>query len=307
MSAQSIIVPLPSNHARFMTLRVPEGQKSTTQAAIRALINTRDRLITQHPEAQIKTGVAFGLALWQRLHPIAPKQLHDLQERQGFFTMPSVPADVFIHVASAQADLCFAMIQAFMDVAADKLNVMDETTAFRYLNGRDLSGFIDGTENAQTPEDRAEVALLDDSAGVFADGSFVFAQRYVHNLRDWNQQSVDAQEKIFGRTKLESIELDDEIKPDNAHISRVVIEDEDGEELEILRHSLPYGNGSGEQGLYFVSYSRDLDRVDAMLDNMFGTHSDGIHDQFLHFTRPVDGAYFFMPSQDLLEQIVEQD
>ena len=304
MSAQSVIVPLPSNHARFMTLQVPTGQEQTLQAAIGALLTTRDRLISQYPQAQIKTGVAFGLNLWQRLHATKPDNWHDLQARDGDFHMPAIACDVFLHIASAQADLCFAMVQAFMQAAEDKLTVVDETTAFRYLNGRDLTGFIDGTENAQTLEDRAEVALFDATQGKFAQGSFVFAQRYVHQLRKWNEQSVDSQEKIIGRTKLESIELDDDVKPDNAHIARVVVEDEAGEELEILRHSLPYGHGSGEQGLYFVSYSHDLQRVDTMLDKMFGTDGDGLHDQFLHYTTAVDGAYLFMPSQQLLQQIL---
>lgn len=48
---------------------------------------------------------------------------------------------------------------------------------------------------------------------------------------------VDAQENVMGRTKLESIELDDDVKPENAHVARTVVEDEEGEEMEILRHS----------------------------------------------------------------------
>jgi deferrochelatase/peroxidase EfeB len=30
---------------------------------------------------------------------------------------------------------------------------------------------------------------------------------------------------VIGRTKLESIELDDEIQPENSHVSRTVVED----------------------------------------------------------------------------------
>ena len=43
--------------------------------------------------------------------------------------------------------------------------------------------------------------------------------------------------------KLESIELDDDVKPENSHVARTVVEDDEGEEMEILRHSLPYGDG----------------------------------------------------------------
>ncbi len=57
--------------------------------------------------------------------------------------------------------------------------------------------------------------------------------------------------KSLDRQKLESIELDDDVKPENSHVARVVVEDDEGEEMEILRHSLPYGDGKGEQGLFF--------------------------------------------------------
>lgn len=76
---------------------------------------------------------------------------------------------------------------------------------------------------------------------------------------------------FFGRSKLESIEMEDDVKPDNAHIARVVIEDDEGEELEIVRHSLPYGDGHGEQGLFFIAYTKDLNIIDQMLEHMFGT------------------------------------
>ena len=173
------------------------------------------------------------------------------------------------------------------------------------MDGRDLTGFIDGTENPQFPDDRGETALLSENAGIFADGSFVFAQRYVHNLENWKKLKVDTQEQVIGRTKLESIELDDDVKPENAHVARTVVEDEEGEELEILRHSLPYGDGKGEQGLFFIAYTKDLSRIDQMLLRMFGTSGDGIHDRLLHFVTALDGAYYFAPSEDLLEEVLE--
>lgn len=108
----------------------------------------------------------------------------------------------------------------------------------------------------------------------------------------------------MGRTKLESIELDDDVKPENAHVARTVVEDEEGEEMEILRHSLPYGDGRGDQGLFFIAYTKDLSIIDAMLKRMFGTSGDGIHDRLLHFVTPLDGAYYFAPSEELLEEIL---
>ena len=83
-------------------------------------------------------------------------------------------------------------------------------------------------------------------------------------------------------------------KPPTAHISRVVIE-EDGEELEIVRHSFPYGTVS-EHGLFFIAYTKDLDIPERMLGRMMGTSGDGLHDHLMDYTRAVSGAHFFAPS-----------
>ena len=305
MSAQSVILPLPSDHARFIVLRLQDLSLEELKQQLELLFSTRDRLITQHPQAQIKTAVAFGPELWSRLYSQSPAGFQQLEPIQGSFDMPVVPADVLIHIASARADICFALSQAFFEGIRDKVHVLDERVCFRYFDGRDITGFIDGTENPQFPDDRAEVALLGEDAGIFQDGSFIFAQRYAHDLKKWKKLKVDAQEQVMGRSKLESIELEDEVKPENAHVARTVVEDEEGEEMEILRHSLPYGDGRGDQGLFFIAYTKDLTIIDAMLERMFGTSGDGIHDRLLHFVTPMDGAYYFAPSEELLEEVLE--
>ena len=305
MTAQSVILPLPSDHARFIVLRLKDLTIDELKQKLEDLFNTRDRLMTQHPNAQIKTGAAFGPELWAKLYPQNPEGFKQLAPIQGSFLMPAVAADILIHVASQRTDICFALSQAFFEGIQHKVEVLDERVCFRNFDGRDLTGFIDGTENPQFPDDRAETALLGEDAGIFAEGSFVFAQRYAHDLEKWKHLKVDAQEHVMGRTKLESIELEDDVKPQNAHVARTVVEDDAGEEMEILRHSLPYGDGRGDQGLFFIAYTKDLNIIDAMLVRMFGTSGDGIHDRLLHFVTAMDGAYYFAPSEELLEHILK--
>ena len=305
MTAQSVILPLPSDHARFIVLRLKELTLEELKEKLGDLFDTRDRLITQHPHSQIKTAVAFGPELWAKLQAEAPAGFKQLAPIEGSFQMPVVPADVLIHIAAQRTDICFDLSHTFFDGIQDKVDVLDERVCFRNFDGRDLTGFIDGTENPQFPDDRAETALLPEDAGVFADGSFIFAQRYAHNLEKWKKLKVDAQEHVIGRTKLESIELSEAEQPENSHVSRTVVEDGEGEELAILRHSLPYGDGRGDQGLFFVAYTNDLSIIDSMLLRMFGTSGDGIHDRLLHFVTPMDGAYYFAPSEELLEEVLE--
>jgi len=107
--------------------------------------------------------------------------------------------------------------------------------------------------------------------------------------------------KVIGRRKPDSKELSDRAKPPMAHISRVVIE-EHGEELEIVRHSFPYGTVS-ESGLFFIAYTKTLATPEKMLSRMMGTTGDGLHDHLMDYTQAVSGVTFFAPSLEVLKSL----
>jgi putative iron-dependent peroxidase len=187
----------------------------------------------------------------------------------------------------------FELAQRLRAALGDRACVFDEVHGFKYRDGRDLTGFIDGTENPKGKA-RAGVALVGAEDPAFAGGSYVFTQRYVHDLARWSALPVREQEGIVGRRKPDSKELSDAAKPPTAHIARAVIE-EHGEELEIVRHSFPYGTTS-EHGLFFIAYCRTLDVPERMLARMIGASGDGLHDRLLEFSHAVTGAHFFAPS-----------
>jgi putative iron-dependent peroxidase len=301
MSAQSGILPPASAHARFVIFNMHELPLDSLKRQLQVLESTRERLRGQHPEAGLVSVLGFGPALWLNLRNRAPRDLHPLVPIRGKQPMPATGGDVFLHVHSQRADLCFALAHAFLGPIASEVEILEDVTGFRYMDSRDLTGFIDGTENPINGAERARAALIGREDHSFVGGSYVFTQRFVHNTDKWQRLKVDAQEHVIGRTKLESIELGDDVKPENAHIARVVIE-EDGEELQIVRHGLPYGN-SREAGLFFLAYTRSTHIIDKMLARMFGTTDDGLSDRLLHFTTPVSGAYFFAPAQELLETL----
>jgi len=173
--------------------------------------------------------------------------------------------------------------------------VAQEVAGFVYRDSRDLTGFIDGTENPAV-EEAYEVATLPDGQPGTG-GSFAITQRWVHDLAAFNALPLQEQEAVIGRTKPDSVELDDDVKRHTAHIARMVIE-EDGEELEIYRRSVPYGSVT-EHGLQFVSFSAEPQRFTKMLHRMFGT-DDGVRDRLTAFSTPISGAYWFVPSLEAL-------
>ena len=132
-------------------------------------------------------------------------------------------------------------------------------------------------------------------------GSHVIAMRWVHDLEAFNRLAIADQERVFGRTKVDSVELSETEKPPTAHIERMTVES-DGVELEIFRRSVAYGTVR-EAGLYFVAFSADPSRYDRMLARMFGTDSDGVRDRLTDFSRAVSGAYYFAPSYNALNQL----
>ena len=125
--------------------------------------------------------------------------------------------------------------------------------------------------------------------------------RWVHDLRAFDAQPIADQERVFGRSKWDSVEMEPNVKPPTAHIARVEISDDEGDELPIYRRSVPYGTVE-EAGLYFVAFSADRARLDRMLGRMFGLEADGLHDHLLDFSRPVSGAVYFAPALHLLAE-----
>ncbi|MYI56484.1 MAG: Dyp-type peroxidase, partial [Acidimicrobiia bacterium] len=172
-----------------------------------------------------------------------------------------------------------------------------ETPSWVYRDSRDLTGFIDGTENPPVAEAR-ELAVIADGPG--AGGSFVLAQRWIHDLDGFAALATAEQEQVIGRTKPDSVELED--LPANSHLGRVVHTDAAGDEIEIYRRSVPYGT-STEAGLYFLAFTDDLAKIDLMLGAMFGATGDGRHDRLVTFSETVSGAYYYAPSRETLQSL----
>jgi putative iron-dependent peroxidase len=167
---------------------------------------------------------------------------------------------------------------------------VEETSSWPYRHDRDLTGFIDGSENP-TLFDAPGAALL--PAGVpAAAGTILLLQKWKHKASEWEALSVNRQEGIMGRTKLDSIELEN--KPSDSHVARTD-QDEFGK---IFRRNMPYGTVD-DHGTMFVGFSADQKRLSRMLDSMSGLIS-GTRDALTRYTQPLTGSYYFVPSVESL-------
>jgi putative iron-dependent peroxidase len=245
--------------------------------------------------------MGFGSQAWDRLFGAPrPKELHPFREIQGRHRAVATPGDVLFHIRARSMDLCFELAMQVTARLGDAITVVDETHGFKFFDQRDMIGFVDGTENPVGPES-IDAVLIGEEDSAFAGGSYVIVQKYLHDLKGWNDLPVERQEAIIGRKKLSDIELEDTVKLSCAHNALTSITDESGK---VVRDNMPFGEiGKGEFGTYFIGYARSPSRIERMLQNMFVGDPPGNYDRLLDFSRATTGSLFFVPPATFLGDV----
>jgi putative iron-dependent peroxidase len=300
---QGAICPESGDYGVYLTLTLLPG---TVPAALRkacaSLPALTKAVAKETGEKSLLSAVAVGKRAWPRLFGggVLPRELEPFKTiRDGKRVAPGTPADIFVHINANHQDANFILARRFMAAVRGTANLVEEVHGFRHLRGRDLTGFVDGTENPKGA-DVPKAALVGAEDSKFAGGSYVSIQRYLHDLKRWEARTVAEQENTIGRTKKGDVEMSDRRKPPTAHIARVVIE-ENGKELEIVRRSLPYGTAT-EAGLYFIAYGRTPENFRKMLTHMIRHDHAGHYDHLTNFVHAVTGANFFAPSVEFLKR-----
>ena len=297
----------PGENAIFMVFGLLD--KENTVDTIKELCDRFPVIIrsmrNRFPEQNISGVMGFGADAWVTLFPeqANPAELIPFEEiKGGKHTAVSTPGDLFFHIRSKKPDTCYEIAQLISNAIQDVTTAIDEVHGFRYFDGRAIIGFVDGTENPDFETEK--YAMIGDNEPDFKGGSYAFVQKYIHNMNQWNSLSTEEQEKVVGRRKYDDWELSDEEKPENAHNAVTNIEDEEGNELKIVRANMPFANpAKREFGTYFIGYANTFSTTRKMLENMFIGDPVGNYDRLLDFSTPVTGTLFFVPSFDLLENL----
>jgi putative iron-dependent peroxidase len=299
---QAVLAPL-TPAAIFLVVTIDEGGESTVHDALPDISGLVRAIGFRDPAKKLSVIASIGSQAWDRLFTgPRPTELHTFVELDGpQHTAPSTPGDLLFHARGETLDVCFELANRILRSMAGAVTVVDEVHGFRFFDNRDLLGFVDGTENPDGALAASSTTVGDEDPD-FAGSCYVHVQKYVHNMAAWDALSVAEQECVIGRTKLDDLELDDDAKPANAHIALNVITDDDGTELKIVRHNMPFGElGKGEFGTYFIGYSRTPQITEQMLRNMFLGDPPGNTDRILEFSTAVTGGLFFSPTVDFLD------
>lgn len=302
--SQTVATPL-TPAAIFLVATIDAGGEQATRALLADAAGLRRSVGLWVPGSGLELVVSIGSAAWNRLFTgPRPAELHQFPAlRGGKHQAPATPGDLLFHLRAMSLDACFELAHQITKRLAGAATVIDEVHGFQYFENRDLIGFVDGTENPSGMKAIAAVTVGDEDPD-FAGGSYAHVQRYVHDMAEWEALPVPEQENVIGRTKLEDIEMSDDVKPANSHVALNAIKDEHGKSLEILRANMPYGRvGDGEMGTYFVGYCATPAITERMLENMFLGDPRGNYDRLLDFSTAVTGSAFFTPSADFFDAL----
>lgn len=216
----------------------------------------------------------------------------EIQGVEGF-VMPATQHDALVWLSGSSYDVLFDMGRSVIQDLVGLATLADETSSWPYKHDRDLTGFVDGSENPTLLDAPADALIPEGQPG--AAGSVLLVQKWKHKVMEWEALPTEEQELIIGRTKLDSIEIEN--KPEYSHVARTD-QDEFGH---IFRRNMPYG-GVENHGTMFVGFSAEQTRLSRMLESMAGL-VNGTRDALTKYTVPLTGSYYFVPSVESLKRL----
>ena len=182
--------------------------------------------------------IGFRPELWRKILPEdAPADVEGFNKNiQGIedFVIPATQRDALVWLSGSAFDIIFDMARSVIHDLAGQATLVEETSSWAYRHDRDLTGFIDGSENPTLLDAPIDALLPEGVPG--AAGSVLLLQKWKHNVAEWEALPVHQQELIMGRTKSDSTELEN--KPEDSHVARTD-QDDFGN---IFRRNMPYGN-----------------------------------------------------------------
>ncbi len=231
--------------------------------------------------------VGLGAPLLQAAGAVVPGYAALEHLAFGRHTLPATPHALWTLVPGANAGAVFEVAERLKAQLGAHLRIAVATSLFSYRQGRDLTGYQDGTANPKGDEAWA-AALID--GGPFDRGSFALVQRWLHFRERFAALPQAERDRTIGRTLDGDVEMAD--APPSAHIKRTEQEDYEPPAF-MLRRSMPWGDAR-RHGLVFIAFASDLSKPARMLRRMVGLE-DGVADALLAHSQAETGAYYFVP------------
>lgn len=275
--------------------------KNTFKSLCALISNLNNSANTRFPNSKASVVMGIGYDAWHLLDlpkPL-PKEFETFTPIAGTkHTAVASKGDLHFHIRSDVYSFCIDNASVITETLSDIAESVEEIHGFRYWDSRSILEFVDGTENPHGT-DRQYFGIIGDEDPYYKGGSYLFVQKYIHDLKAWRSLPVSEQEKVIGRSKADDIEMSDDVKPSNAHSALANV----GDNLKIVRDNMPFGNvTTNEMGTYFIAYASSFNTVKKMLSNMFIGSPEGNYDRILDFSTPKTGTLFFVPTFEMLAE-----
>jgi putative iron-dependent peroxidase len=278
MHTQPGILAGPVKQARYLTFSSIVGVDA--QAALTAL--------ALHIDVN-NTVIGLGSTFIKSLGAQVPGMKSMQAETQRGIEIPATPADVWCWLRGSDRGELFHRSRKIVNALVPYFELTSTVDSFQYDQNRDLTGYIDGTENP--PDDEAEgVATLQDKGDGLDGSSFVAVQQWVHDFDVIDSMSRSKLDDSIGRRMSDNVEFPE--SPPSAHVRRSGAKSVDPHAF-MLRRSMPWTQEMSG-GLMFVAFVNALEAFEAILKRMTGD-GDAIQDALFAYTQPVTGAYYWCP------------
>lgn len=303
MKAQSGVCAEPNLHGLTLFCNVMTDDVDSVRRKLARVPAIIAELDDRFSESMLNGFVAIGADYWDVVYPERkPIYLHRFPElQQADREAPRQPVDLLLQIRSDRFDANYLAGRAVLGWLGYDIEVVEQLRTFRYLDGRDLSGFIDAPDNPRGLRKR-NVALLDAAAEPeFADGSYLLLQKFRHDLRHWDELGSARQEQLMGRDKVTGERLPEADIEGVTHASKTRLVDDQEQPIPLFRQNMPWGD-LREQGLLALYFTQHPKAVTQWLKQRYYEDEQGHYDPLLDYTQAVNNASFFVPSVAFLNR-----
>jgi Dyp-type peroxidase family len=315
----------------FVRLRPDLSQEGVQQWLARASEVVAAVVAPQGVQRTASIATALGRSFFIDLATGGPRFGLEGRIPLGLASPPAVPMgedlsgwDILFYVLTTSEATAARFLQGIGATGPLGLERIRLERGFQRSDRRELFGFLDGVRNAPWPH-RYRITFVDrertaDEPDWTEDGTYLAYLKIRQRSEQWDQVSVQDQERVIGRFKEDGSRLDapgtepkeeptafrEDLIPPSSHVRKAGPHPDDPEETAIFRRGVPYlevnTEGRLEGGLHFVSFQHSLDAFHAvfnawMMNEGFPVPGAG-RDALLGFVDILHHGFFFVPPPD---------
>ncbi|WP_233078765.1 Dyp-type peroxidase [Rheinheimera soli] len=300
---QSGICAEANLHCCYVLLNALDGHEHHVRLQLAKVPMLAERLSDQFSEAMLNVVVAIGQNYWLHLYPEQqPEAWPDFADNLA--GLPVVAPDLLIQIRADRFDVIHIATQQIYHLLQQHVDLYEQVHAFRYLDGRSLTGFHDAPDNPKGKQRRLCALISNEPKSHMSAGSYVYMLRYQYDLQRWQQLTMPQQEAVMGRNKLDGQLLASAQRQANSHADKTALENESGRK-QILWQNMPVAD-IRSQGMIAVGFSANAVDIPLWLVNRLGLGTDNA-DLLLDYCQIEAGAAFFAPSINFLEEQAGSD